>query len=463
MGEREGRVYSNLVSRRHYGFAHGIGRSGDISQVQPKAAGSSVMYKLVNYMLLHILHISGFQCLQKCLLVPLATGMSLALCMQSLKKPGQKYVLWSRIDQKSCLKAITAFGLIPLVVETILVGDELMTDLISMRSLMTQFGSEIACVLSTTSCFAPRCPDLVDEISLLCREFDVPHVINNAYGLQCMRVARLVSRAMAIGGRVDYVVQSCDKNLMVPVGGAIIASPHKDRIAEVAKLYPGRASSAPVMDVFITLLSMGETGYRRLLEDRVRLIPILLTGLHDVASEFGERILVVPNNSISFGITLSTIKNAKKDVTFFGSLLFQRCVSGARVVDNAGASATIGGVNFASYGSHHNEYPYPYMTAACALGLTEPEIHLFLKRLRKCFSEFKKKYVLPLEIDNQADVNLDSESLKNPQIGHSMELPNHRQGEFTASDLVSAWMDAYAPKHRVKKVKAQKSLLSEQV
>jgi O-phospho-L-seryl-tRNASec:L-selenocysteinyl-tRNA synthase len=28
VGEREGRIYSNLVSNRHYGFAHGIGRSG---------------------------------------------------------------------------------------------------------------------------------------------------------------------------------------------------------------------------------------------------------------------------------------------------------------------------------------------------------------------------------------------------------------------------------------------------
>lgn len=34
MGEREGRVYSELVKRRHFYFAHGIGRSGDIIAVQ---------------------------------------------------------------------------------------------------------------------------------------------------------------------------------------------------------------------------------------------------------------------------------------------------------------------------------------------------------------------------------------------------------------------------------------------
>ena len=46
VGEREGRVYSSLVSNRHYGLSHGMGRSGDITEPQPKAAGSSVMVKL---------------------------------------------------------------------------------------------------------------------------------------------------------------------------------------------------------------------------------------------------------------------------------------------------------------------------------------------------------------------------------------------------------------------------------
>lgn len=36
VGEREGRVYSSLVANRHFGFAHGIGRSGDITEPQPK-------------------------------------------------------------------------------------------------------------------------------------------------------------------------------------------------------------------------------------------------------------------------------------------------------------------------------------------------------------------------------------------------------------------------------------------
>ncbi len=36
VGEREGRVASGLVARRHYGLAHGIGRSGDLTAEQPK-------------------------------------------------------------------------------------------------------------------------------------------------------------------------------------------------------------------------------------------------------------------------------------------------------------------------------------------------------------------------------------------------------------------------------------------
>lgn len=36
VGEREARVACPLVARRHYGLAHGIGRSGDIAAPQPK-------------------------------------------------------------------------------------------------------------------------------------------------------------------------------------------------------------------------------------------------------------------------------------------------------------------------------------------------------------------------------------------------------------------------------------------
>lgn len=43
-----------LVARRHYGFGHGIGRSGDLEESQPKAVGSSIMNQLTNAMLLDL-------------------------------------------------------------------------------------------------------------------------------------------------------------------------------------------------------------------------------------------------------------------------------------------------------------------------------------------------------------------------------------------------------------------------
>ena len=44
-------------------------------------------------------------------------------------RPTAKYVLWSRIDQKSCFKSILTAGLEPVVVELLQRGEELGTDL----------------------------------------------------------------------------------------------------------------------------------------------------------------------------------------------------------------------------------------------------------------------------------------------------------------------------------------------
>ena len=59
IGEREARIASGLVARRHYHLGHGIGRSGDISEVQPKAAGSSLISKLTNSFVMDILKMAG--------------------------------------------------------------------------------------------------------------------------------------------------------------------------------------------------------------------------------------------------------------------------------------------------------------------------------------------------------------------------------------------------------------------
>lgn len=74
VGEREGRVFSGLVSRLHGRMAHGVGRSGDISAAQPKAAGSSLLNKLANVLSLDALHVAGLRDASDCAILPLATG-----------------------------------------------------------------------------------------------------------------------------------------------------------------------------------------------------------------------------------------------------------------------------------------------------------------------------------------------------------------------------------------------------
>lgn len=114
----------------------------------------------------------------------------------------------------------------------------------------------VLCVFTTTSTFAPRTPDQVDMVAKvsklvglitmlrylmrqlypfssrnlytqLCKAYDIPHVVNNAYGLQCSKCCHLIEMGCRTG-RIDFVVQSTDKNFMVPVGGAIVASPRQE-------------------------------------------------------------------------------------------------------------------------------------------------------------------------------------------------------------------------------------------
>ena len=59
VGEREGRVYSSLVARRCFGLSHGIGRSGDLREPQPKAAGSSILARLTNSLALDLIRAAG--------------------------------------------------------------------------------------------------------------------------------------------------------------------------------------------------------------------------------------------------------------------------------------------------------------------------------------------------------------------------------------------------------------------
>ena len=249
VGEREGRIYSGLVARRHWNLAHGVGRSGDLREPQPKAAGSSTMVALTNALVVDWLKFNGARSVKEAFVAPVATGMAMVLCLMTLrfKRPDAKYVVWSRIDQKSCFKAIITAGYIPIIIDLVKVDDELRTDKMKIeREILAQVPGgpeEILAVITTTSCFAPRAADDVPAVAEICGRLGVPHIVNNAYGVQsskCMHIIEESGKADK-GRRVDAFIQSTDKNLMVPVGGSIISGYDSEFVRNISKNYPGKS------------------------------------------------------------------------------------------------------------------------------------------------------------------------------------------------------------------------------
>ncbi|XP_049591774.1 O-phosphoseryl-tRNA(Sec) selenium transferase [Syngnathus scovelli] len=393
VGEREGRVASNMVARRHYRLIHGIGRSGDIAAVQPKAAGSSLLNKLTNLLVLDILKMAGVRSVKSCFVVPMATGMSLTLCFLTLRqrRPKARYIIWPRIDQKSCFKAMITAGFVPVVVENVLEGDELRTDVDAVERQICELGAEtVLCVHSTTSCFAPRVPDRLEELATLCSKYNIPHIVNNAYGVQSSKCMHLIQQGDRVG-RIDAFVQSLDKNFMVPVGGAVIAGFDEAFVQEISKTYPGRASASPSLDLLITLLTLGSSGYKKLLADRKEIYAFLAEELKKLASAHGERLLHTPHNPISLAMSLDGLRaGCDQAPTQLGAMLFTRQVSGARVVP-LGKEQNIGGHTFRGFMSHSESYPCPYLNAAAAVGITRDDVALCIKRLDKCLKTLRKE------------------------------------------------------------------------
>ena len=391
VGERESRFASKIVARRHYYMGHGIGRSGDITEIQPKAAGSSLIGQLCNDMILNVLRSIGVRSLQKSIVVPLATGMGMLLCLRTFHKmrPEAKFVLWPRIDQKSCFKCILTAGLIPVIARNEMKDDGLIGSIVDIESKINDINPvNIVCILSTTSSFAPKFPDDVIKIGKLCQKYSIPHLVNNAYGIQCPSYLEAIEKASKY--RVDLLVSSTDKNFMVPVGGCIISGFDAKLVEEVGKMYPGRGSGTPSTDVFITLLNIGKKGYKNLLEDRKKMFIYLKESLQKIANEFGEKILNVPENYLSVALSLNNINSFDNaHLSEIGSMLFSKFVMGTRLVA-PGDTKSIGGFEFKNWGSHTDEQFTPYLTASAAIGVKKSDIDTFIKHLRQVLSKFQK-------------------------------------------------------------------------
>eukprot|EP01079_Euglenida_sp_SAG-EU17-18_P000768 gene768-2529_t len=333
MDEREGRVDSDVLRQRHFGMTHGIGRSGDLTANQPKAAGSSLIYTLTNCLALDALKRCGARTTKTALVTPLCTGMTLALAMQTLAytltkpsglpasailgspsakdscggdtpgdTPGdrqpqtpitvllpalpavRRFVIWSRIDQKSCYKSILTAGLTPVVVELTLQDGQLVTDV----SAIT------------------RCLEALQD-----------------------QIMKMIDTAMQCG-RVDCYIQSTDKNFFTPVGGSIIASRDEAFVRSVSAAYPGRASAGPIVDLLISLLSMGAQGLQTRLHSRQVLLEELIAEIGSFLALCGEAILPSPANEISIAISLDTLSTDQ--VRRLGAQLFYRGVTGPRAV-----------------------------------------------------------------------------------------------------------------------------------
>lgn len=388
VGEREGRVACDLVRRRHYSLSHGIGRSGDLAENQPKAVGSSLMSQLLNELLLDFVHMVGIRSAKKCILFPVATGMSMMLSLLSLKSKRKEatYVLWSRIDQKSCFKSIISANLIPIIIGTVSNDDELCTNVEEFEKKIEELGADkIVSIISTTSCFAPRGCDDIEALAKLAMKFDIPHVVNNAYGLQSTFLTHQIEQGQRVG-RIDLVIQSTDKNLLVPVGGSIVVAFDEKILANVSKSYPGRASSSQSLDVFMTLLSLGREGYMKLVNERKEMFSYLNDKLKILAASHNERVLISKNNPISLAMTLKNFHNP----TMIGSMLFTRSVSGVRVITTTELK-TIDGYEFIGWGSHSSISNSAYLTAAASLGITKVEIDTFIEKFGRVLLKVKNQ------------------------------------------------------------------------
>lgn len=132
---------------------------------------------------------------------------------------------------------------------------------------------------------------------------------------------------------------------------------------------------APLLDLLITLLHWGAAGWRSVLAQREALYSYAQQRLQEFAEQHSERVLATPGNPISLALSLSSFDAAPAGqegqaagppdatsqqgaadqqgaahgqstavqqapamlqqpvpITFLGSMLFNRCISGTRVV-----------------------------------------------------------------------------------------------------------------------------------
>ncbi|MHA1270725.1 MAG: O-phosphoseryl-tRNA(Sec) selenium transferase [Candidatus Helarchaeota archaeon] len=371
VGEREARIASEYVGSLAEFFCHGIGRGGRLTGVQPKAPGASILQDIGNRLALDFLKKLGNPGLKGAVVVPFATGMSIALVLSQIRDETKRMeVIYPRADHKSPLKGIEFVGLKPVIVEGI-INDRDGVE-IPIENIENAITNNTAAILSTTSFFPPRECDNIKEIAKIAKGHGIYHIINNAYGVQNPYYMKKIQSAID-AGRVDAIIQSSDKNFLTPVGGAIISSPDKKIIENIVEKYAGRASAAPIVQFVAAVLTLGFKKYIKMQEEQQKNRTLLEKELYIIAEKYGERVLNV-ENQINCALTINS-RNANS----FGGVLYELRVTGARAIEKN-----------SKWGSSINNYPDSYLSLSAAIGGSEKDILRAFEKIDKAFQQTAK-------------------------------------------------------------------------
>lgn len=388
IGEREARISTPFLNRFSGGFNHGIGRSGDILAAQPKAAGGSLIQSICNKVVLSLLRSIGLPNIRNAICVPFGTGMSIGMAIRGIsnyykqdlrQKP---LILMPRIDHKSPIKGIEYIGcnthLVPSEFgKNIFAPEGVYVSIEAIKREYEVFKDQISGIVSTTTFFAPRVPDDIKNIAKFAKEHNLIHVINNAYGVQSPEIMKIIRQSID-AGRVDAIIQSTDKNFLTPVGGAVVATPDSTIIDAIGQSYAGRANAAPIVELLISLLSMGQDQYQCLLDQQKAHRIKLENLLQQFAKDCGEH-LYDSNNPVSCAMTLQNLSLAQ--LQKLGGYLYNLRVTGPRVIIP----------ELSTFGCCTETKISPYIVMNAAIGASEDDIIQSITQLKKAISQVKKE------------------------------------------------------------------------
>jgi O-phospho-L-seryl-tRNASec:L-selenocysteinyl-tRNA synthase len=387
IGEREGRFSSDLLGDLSGGFFHGIGRSGNLTAPQPKAAGASIMQKITNKIVLSLIKSLGLTNIKAALTVPFGTGMSIGLALRGLVNhynvdfKSKPLVMYPQLDHKSPVKGIEFVGGDVCIIpgkfgKNYYAPDGVYVDIEDIKQIYHENSSQISSIVSNTTFFAPRVPDDIKEIAKFAKQNNIIHIINNAYGVQVPSILKDIGRAID-AGRVDAIVQSTDKNFLVPVGGAVIVSPDKNIVKSISHTYAGRASASPIIQLLVSLLSLGKQGYHSQIKQQQENFQLLKSKLVAFSKTIGEEVLEC-NNHVSCAMTLKNLP--KKDLNELGGKLYNLRITGPRIIIKGDSN----------YGACLKELPFSYIVMNAAIGSKAGHISESISRLQKAILKIKE-------------------------------------------------------------------------